>query len=200
MVESGNFIDGYPCAPGHADFGIHQKIDADMRNAAALRNTAAPPAMLFPEYMALAREERHTWIAPVVERYAWNHERDADADAVLHPLAGLPRMLLWNEQVDDAILFRLAKYGPSLRPTSGEWDCCRLQDAVLVNLERRKGPLGKELGEALRGLVEHLERKPDHGEATFPLAFRSFLEGYTPIPWARDVDVEFPAGETWRGR
>lgn len=166
MVESANLIDGFPCEPGHPDFGIHRKIDADMRNAAALRTTAAPPAMLFPEYMALAREERHGWIAPVVERYAWNHDRGADVDLVLHPLAGLLRMLLWNEQVDDATLFRLAKYGPSLRANHGAWDCYRLHEVVLVNLERRKGPLNKELGEALRGLVEHLERMPDHGETT----------------------------------
>jgi hypothetical protein len=71
-VDSNGFFDGFPCDPAQITFAIQKKIDADLRNAEALRNTAAPPAMLYPEYMATPREERQTWLTPALERFAWN--------------------------------------------------------------------------------------------------------------------------------
>ena len=198
MVQSVNFVDGFPIGPEDPNFEIHQKIDSDMRNASALRNTAAPPAMLFPEYMAARTQDQDAWLAPLLERYAWNHDRGADANEVLNPLAGILRMVLWEQQVDDATLLLMMKYGPSLRSDDSDWDCYRLQDVVLLNVHRRKERLSEEMGRALGGLVHRLELKPDHGNACFLLAFRLFLDGYCRIPWAEHIDEEFPNGEGWR--
>jgi hypothetical protein len=96
---------------------------------------------------------------------------------------GLLRMILRGGSVDDATLLLLAKYGPPLRDHSARWDCYRLPAVIVDSLTERKGPIGRELGESLAALVRHLERLPDHNDATFRIAFRLFREGFYPIPW-----------------
>lgn len=198
MQSANDFFDGFPVEAGHPSLPIHQAIDSDIRNAATLRNTSVPSSMLFPTYYDTPSEEMGAWIVPLVERYAWNRNRNADPDLILNPLAGLLRLVLWEQEVDDETLLRLVEHSPSLLSDHHEWECYRLPFVVLANLKLRPGPLRSELGKALRGLVAHLEQKPDHSLEMFLIGFRLFLEGYYEVPWALDVGEEFPKGDSWQ--